>query len=102
MTCPSPTPTVQDDAAGLTDAYAHLVRVISQECDRVTLAGGATWLDTRPMVDPREHGPTLLDVNCELLDTACALHLVVRHPVPALSHLVFVMFTRGCHFHDWA
>lgn len=72
-------------------AYAHLVDVLVRECDRVTLAG-ADWLDTRPMVDPREHGPTLLDVNRELLDTACALQLVARHPQPGLQHLVCVMF----------
>ena len=74
-----------------TAAYANLVDVISRECDAVQLAG-ATWLDTRPMVDPREHGPTLLDVNRELLDTACALQLVARHPTPELAHLVCVMF----------
>lgn len=72
-------------------AMRSIVEAIESECTPVQLFG-QTWYDTRPMLNPHELPDTLLDVNRELLDLACALRLVARHPQPQQAHLVCVLF----------
>ena len=67
-----------------------LVECIESECYPVRV-GGQCWYDTRPMLDPREHSPEVLDLNTELLDLALTAGLIARHPAPGLRHLVHLL-----------
>lgn len=61
---------------------------IESECPTLTV-DGADWRDTRPMLDPREHSPEVLDMAREALDYAEARLLISRHPYQ--PHLVRVI-----------
>ena len=67
-----------------------LIECIESECYPVKLSG-YRWHDTRPMLDPREHSPEVLDLNTELLDLALTAGLIARHPAPELRHLVHLL-----------
>lgn len=71
-------------------AVRALVETIESECPRVRLAGHSWW-DTRPMVDPREHAPQVIDINAEILDLALTMGVIVRHTQPDLQHIVRVV-----------
>lgn len=64
--------------------YANrcIVADIESECVRLQLSDQpGTWHDTRPMVDPREHSPEVIDQSAEALSLAETTGLIVRHPV---------------------
>lgn len=70
-------------------AMRSIVECIECECNPVQIFG-QTWYDTRPMLNPHELPDSMLDINRELLDLACAHQLIARHPQQ--SHLVCVLF----------
>lgn len=41
---------------------------------------GVRTYDTRPMIDPREHSPEVIDMSAEALRFADATGLIERHP----------------------
>ena len=67
-----------------------LVECIESECYPVRV-GGQCWYDTRPMLNPHELPPELLDMNTEILDLALTAGLIARHPAPQLQHLVHLL-----------
>ena len=63
-------------------------------CCRVTLDAPpypGTWMDTRPMLDTREHSPGHIDMAQAGLQYALDTGLVSRHPLHA--HLVCIVDT---------
>lgn len=73
----------------LADAWA----VSDIECNSVsTELDGARWHDTRPMTDPREHAPEVVDMATAALAYARLRGLVQAHPQHA--HLVRITTRR--------
>ena len=64
---------------GLALANRAVVETIECECIRVHLPEGGIWYDTRPMLDPREHAPEVIDMAREALDYALQSQLAFRH-----------------------
>ena len=60
-------------------ARAAVVADIQSECTRETISG-EHWWDTRPMLDPREHAPDVVDMARDALDYALDTAIVRRHP----------------------
>lgn len=71
-------------------ANRAVVSDIESEC--VALEGG--WWDVRPMLDPREHSPEVVDMVREAIDYALASQLAVRHPQHA--HLLRLRRSLPC------
>jgi hypothetical protein len=65
-----------------------IVADIQTECARAAAPGETTcdWYDTRPMLDPREHAPQVLDMAARALALADAMRIITRHP--GAPHLV--------------
>lgn len=61
---------------------------IESECPTISV-DGITWRDTRPMLDPREHAPEIIDMATEALEYAEARLLISCHPLQ--RHLVRVL-----------
>ena len=61
-------------------ANRAVIADLEQHCPRVDMADGCAWRDTRPMLDPREHAPEVLDMATQALDYAQACGLLVQHP----------------------
>lgn len=59
---------------------------VAGNCARVKLADPGVWLDTRPMLDPRECSGAAIDQSAEYLAYLRCAGLVQAHPVHA--HLV--------------
>jgi hypothetical protein len=66
-------------ALGLSIANRAVVADIETECVAVDLGDGHRWYDTRPMLDPREHAPDVIDMASEALQWAESSALVQRH-----------------------
>lgn len=45
-----------------------------------TVIDGQTWWDTRPMLDPREHSPVVIDMATEAIQYALDAGIATRHP----------------------
>lgn len=86
-------------AAGA-DAIGHTMRLAINNADRyvmieiecqpmVTIEGARGWVDTRPLLDEREHSPELIDIWREVLAYATWRGLVERHP--AQPHMVRIV-----------
>jgi hypothetical protein len=76
-------------AASFKLANHWVTSTIQCECVRVTDAEhghAGTWWDTRPMLDPREHAPQVVDMATEALQYALDTGLAIRHP--RAPHLV--------------
>jgi hypothetical protein len=56
-----------------------VVADIGSECPRLE-ADGRSWFDTRPMTDPREHAPSVVDMANTAICYAIARQLVGIHP----------------------
>ncbi len=41
--------------------------------------GTVTWYDTQPMLDPREHGPEIIDMVSEAIQYGVESGLLIRH-----------------------
>lgn len=54
---------------------------IETECPKVCTGDGRIWWDTRPMTDPREHSPAVLDMTNDALKYAIESGLVRLHPM---------------------
>lgn len=67
-------------------ANRNVIADVEENCPRVNLGDGGTWRDTRPMVDPREHAPEVIDMASQALDYATGSGLLARHP--AQTYLV--------------
>lgn len=67
-------------ALAKTIANRNVIADIEEHCPRVNLGDGGTWRDTRPMVDPREHAPEVIDMATQALDYATGTGLLARHP----------------------
>lgn len=92
MTAPSPAPSAERALHAL-QADLDLLRRwleygnkaviadIESECVRVQMSEPGIWYDSRPMVDPREHAPQVVDEAAEALSLAESFGLIVRHPV---------------------
>jgi len=67
------------------DQMAHslaalaVISDIESEAVRVHLPEPGRWYDTRPMLDPREHAPEIVDMATQALDYALQQGLVHRH-----------------------
>ena len=73
-------------------ASRAVIADIESEAHRIVLDDGSTWLDLRPMLDPREHSPECLDMAREAIAYALDCRLVQPHP--ARSGLVRVCTPR--------
>lgn len=73
------------------DAIGHAMRLAINNADRyvtlelecqpmVTIDGQRGWVDTRPLLDEREHSPELIDIWREVLAYADWRGLMERHP----------------------
>lgn len=65
---------------GLLLGNKAVIETIESECVRVHLAEPGRWYDTRPMLDPHEHAPQIIDEAAEALSYAESAGLVRRHP----------------------
>jgi hypothetical protein len=65
-----------------------IIADIQTECAKAAAPGeaAADWYDTRPMLDPREHAPQVLDMAARALALADAMRIITRHP--HAQHLV--------------
>jgi len=79
-------PTAADNARSTRLAHRLVLQDI-EACHEV-VEDGQRWLDTRPMVDPREHCPEVVDMATEALAHADDWKLIRRHPTQ--PHLVRV------------
>jgi hypothetical protein len=59
-------------------ADAAVAADIETGCPRHVEAG-RTWYDTRPMLDPREHSPEMLDMATDAIQYGVETGLLVRH-----------------------
>ena len=92
---PSPPPLT---AALLTMADAQMLRQavhianhaaachVAERCCPLRLGDGHSWLDTRPMLDPRECSGAAIDLASEHLSYLGAAGIATRHPT--MRHLV--------------
>jgi hypothetical protein len=63
-------------------ANAAVVADIESNCVSVLSAcGSIRWYDTRPMLDPREHSPELVDMAHEAIEYGVKCRLLFRHPL---------------------
>ena len=79
----TPMPLSADALQALIDiARDAIVTDIQTECVRVAAPGEDTpaWYDTRPMTDPREHAPQVLDMTRRALEVGEAMRIITRHP----------------------
>ena len=60
---------------------------------KVRQPDGSIWWDTRPMVDPHEHDPIVIDMAKQAIDYALDAGLVVRHAFE--PHLVRIVNLEG-------
>lgn len=60
-------------------ANTAVVADIEMECHQVML-GGWVFYDTRPMVDPNEHDPQVVDMARQAIDYALQAGLAMQHP----------------------
>lgn len=74
-------------------ANRAVVSDIQTEGIKVRQPDGSTWWDTRPMVDPHEHDPIVIDMAQQAIDYALAAGLVVRHAFEL--HLVRIVNPEG-------
>jgi hypothetical protein len=65
---------------GKTIAAQAVAADIETGCVRVDLGDGHRWYDTRPMLDPREHAPDVVEMSHQALQWAEAEGVVQRHP----------------------
>lgn len=64
-------------------AYKNADRFVLGELDdqpTITIDHVPGWIDTRPLLDQREHSPQVIDIWAETLDYADWRGLVRRHP----------------------
>lgn len=84
------------DAALVAQAFELANRAVISDIEtegvKVKL-DGATWWDTRPMVDPQEHAPLVVDMARQAIDYALQAGLVTRHPYE--HHLVRIVNREG-------
>jgi len=73
---------------GFVLANRAVVETIESECIRVTMPTPGRWYDTRPMLDPHEHAPDVVDMATQALQYALDAGLAHRHPYE--PHLVRV------------
>lgn len=77
-------------AAGA-EAIAHATGLAFKNADRfvlaelqnqpqITIDGLRGWIDTRPLLDEREHSPEVIDIWAEVLAYAVWRGLVQHHP----------------------
>ena len=73
-------------------AYAHADRYVLTELEgqpRITVDGQRGWIDTRPLLDEREHSPEIIDIWTEVLAYAVWRGLLQRHHAqPHMARLV--------------
>jgi hypothetical protein len=50
------------------------------DCAPAVLLDGTRWHDTRPMLDPREHAPEVLDMALQALELGLGTGLLLQHP----------------------
>lgn len=74
-------------------AAEAVITDIEGECPRVRDTSGVLWYDTRPMLDPREHSPEIVDLHTGRLAYALAARVAERHE--SMPHLVRVYGPRG-------
>ena len=85
----------QPDAAEYSDmarklAGMYLQSDVETNCPvAIRSQDGAVWRDTRPMLDPREHCPQLLDINRAIINYGLAVGMLAAHP--HTPHLVRVI-----------
>lgn len=65
--------------AAVEDIEANAIRVW-------TMTSGL-WYDVRPMLDPREASPEVIDMASEAIAYAAKSGLIEQHPAPELAHL---------------
>lgn len=61
-------------------ADAAVLCDIETEGVHITDLDGTRWIDVRPMLDPREHAPEVIDMATQALAYAAARGLVRPHP----------------------
>lgn len=76
---------------GLAIGNRAVVETIECEGVHVYLPEPGRWFDTRPMLDPREHAPEVIDMAAEAISYGEAAGLVRRHS--AQRHLVCILAT---------
>lgn len=69
-------------------ASRAVVSDIESECVQVQI-GNHRWWDTRPMLDPREHSPQVIDMATEALAFALEACIAERHRTE--PHLVRIV-----------
>ena len=68
-------------------AYRNADRYVVAELEelpRVAIDGQRGWIDTRPLVDEREHPPQIIDIWADVLAYAVWRGLLQRHPAAAI------------------
>jgi hypothetical protein len=87
-----PLPTNQDMQLlqrGLAIGNQAVIETVECEAVRVQLPEPGRWYDTRPMLDPREHAPQVIDMAAEALSYGETAGLLRRHT--AHRHLVCIV-----------
>lgn len=75
----NPDPVMQLLRRGLHIGNRAVIETVESEGVRVDLPEGGRWYDVRPMLDPREHSPQVIDMAVEAISYGEAMGLLHRH-----------------------